>query len=337
MVRTFRLRRLILYQGLAFTALFSLALAGAASLFFLNDPAAHGFRGPHSLAVVGGMAVTVAGFFLALSLYMLAAFRIEKAALDGTSFTIRSVFQHRRFSLPEVSRLRWRAMPQRGSIILDGSGGRGKVELFGYSESDRLEMIRVLRRQVPERAQEGWPAFCHRIALPLRDGTPALIRRLPPEQLVHIDRSRYTPVLTVGVPVSVVLGALGWAATGLPQFLALPVLVLASWTLLRFAVAREGSTDLRLASPEGHAVLFLFGTIVGCQLLRLGLRATGLDRDQACLGALGLLAILVPPGIMLMIRADGYRKSTERQAAERAVAEWDVGEPLVPTTRSRAS
>ena len=55
MSETFRLRKTVKYQGMAFTTVFLAALVGYSSIFFLEEPAKHGFKGEHFVAVVDGV------------------------------------------------------------------------------------------------------------------------------------------------------------------------------------------------------------------------------------------------------------------------------------------
>jgi hypothetical protein len=47
MSETFRLRKAVKYQGMAFSTIFFVVLLGYFSLFLLDEPAKHGFKGEH--------------------------------------------------------------------------------------------------------------------------------------------------------------------------------------------------------------------------------------------------------------------------------------------------
>ena len=45
-----------------------------------------------------------------------------------------------------------------------------RLHLHGFDRQDRLEIVRRLRDLIPAGKQDGWPLFCSKVALPLRDG-----------------------------------------------------------------------------------------------------------------------------------------------------------------------
>jgi hypothetical protein len=77
MNETFRLRKAVKYQGIVYTLLLLAILAGCSSIFFPDEPTKHGFKGEHSVAVVGGMGVAVFGAMLLMSIYLWAAYYVE--------------------------------------------------------------------------------------------------------------------------------------------------------------------------------------------------------------------------------------------------------------------
>lgn len=323
MARTFRIRPAIQQQWLALTAFFVLALAGAVSLFFLDEPEAQQSQGFHTETVVWGMAVVVSGAFLALSLYILASARVEHAEVEGATLTMRSVFHRRQFSLREVSRLRWRVMPAGGSVVLHGACGRGRIEFAGYRRQDRLELIRLLREQVPQRAQEGWPDFCRQVALGVRDGPGSQLRYFPPEALIHLDRGRYRWILTVGVPLAALVAVLTWAVTGDAGMFLLPAVTFGFWLLLSWNV-RGGKAEVRLlAYPGGNGVACLLGLLVALPLLMLVLGLAGLDDDTASVVILLVSLPAMAVGIRSMLRGE---KSSRQVFSQRAVELWNAGE-----------
>src|SRR4051794_9884572 len=91
----FRLRRSVQVQGIVFTAIFLAAALAYASAMFLDEPAKHGFKGEHSVAIVVGLGLTVFGTMTLLGVYTLVAYYVERVAIVGTTISVRSVFQNR--------------------------------------------------------------------------------------------------------------------------------------------------------------------------------------------------------------------------------------------------
>jgi hypothetical protein len=134
MVETFRLKKSVKYQGMVFAAIFVAALVGYSSLFFLEEPARHGFKGEHSLVIVAGMGLVVFGTMLLLSVYV-----------------------------SELQSLTWRSRSRGGTIVFCVLGAKSRLDLYSYAEGDRLRIIKTLYDLVPAALQEGWPEFCHKV------------------------------------------------------------------------------------------------------------------------------------------------------------------------------
>src|SRR5262245_32687308 len=106
---TFRPRKYFLYLGV-FGTIFYLAAACASAIpFFLANPAAHGFKGPHSVAIVCGAGVTLSSVFAILSLYILAAYFAEYVSIANSLITVKSVFTTRQLDSSSVKRMKWNA------------------------------------------------------------------------------------------------------------------------------------------------------------------------------------------------------------------------------------
>lgn len=173
MNETFRLAKKVKYQGMACTACFLAAVLGYSTIFFLEEPAKHGFKGEDSVAFVGWMGIAVFGTMLLVSIYIWAAYYVERFTINGTTLSVRSMFQNRRFDACDIQSLRWRVYPKGGSIRFRILGCNARLDFDGYENHDRLQIIRALRELVPSEMQEGWPIFCHKVALPLGDGKPS--------------------------------------------------------------------------------------------------------------------------------------------------------------------
>jgi hypothetical protein len=327
MNETFRLQKKIKYQGIACTGFFAAVLMGYSSLFFLEDPVRHGFKGEHAAVAMGGFGVAVFGAMLLMSLYLWTAYYVERFTIKGTTLSIRSMLQNRQFDASELQALEWRSWSPGGTILFRVMGSKARLDLHGYSENDRLRIIRILRDLAPSPVQQGWPMFCQKVALPLRDGKAWTMRREPTAQFYTISRKRYDRMLVVGLPLSVALAIwLCWRIS-LWQFAALPVLVIAAWLLLRFNTPAEGRTVTRLTSTShGRASIIGVGGVVISQVLMIGLSLLGAEKSTACWAALAVLLATFPPMLYLLHRGDKQRRDADLRASEWADAQWQGGE-----------
>jgi hypothetical protein len=327
MNKTFRVRKAFFYQGIGGSAFFLAAVIGSVGLFFLPDPAEHGFNGQQSVAMVGGMGVAVCGTMLLVSLYVVAAYYVERFTIQGTRISIRSVFRNHEFDVSEVQSLKWIAYPRGGRICFRLSGSTARFDLSEYNEADRLDMIRSLHDLVPPQVQDNWPLYCHKVALPLRDGRAYVVRTSTVRQYCTISRKRYDRMLAIGLPVAVVLAVVLWAWLKTNEVIVLPFVVIGFWLLLRFHVPREGGTAERLTTnAQGYAAFIMLGAIMGSQLVVIGLRLWGIEKSTSC----GVGCIILVPAVCvevyLLHKAEKQRRAADEQAAQSAVADWQQGE-----------
>ncbi len=211
--------------------------------------------------------------------------------------------------------------------------GKVRLHLHGILKVDRLQIIQLLHGLIPKSRQVGWPLFCMKIALPLREGAAAKIRVQPAAETHHapadvqITRRRYDRLLAVILPLTM-LGAFGgWWVVGWPQLFVIPVCVVAGWAFLRFSTPREGTVQKKLmATSHGRTALLGYSAVVGAMLLELAALLAGCTRDQACSAALAILGPALPIIIYRLYREDKQRKDAETSLAASAVEQWDHGE-----------
>jgi hypothetical protein len=326
MHETFRLKKSVKYQGMAFSAIFLAVVVAYGSVFFLKEPAKHGFNGKYSVAIAGGMGLVIFGTMLLLSLYVWAAYYVERITIKGTTLWVRSMLQDRQFDVSELRCLKWRAQPPGGSIHFHVLGSKTRVDFYGYAGDDRLQIIRALRDLVPLEMQEGWPAFCHKVALPLRDGEPQLEYE-PTAMLCTITRGRYDRQLVRGVPVMIAVATVLWAWLNAWQFFVLPFVFLAGELLLRFNVPPAGRREPTVTStPQGRGVLLAYGAGTGAMLLMIGLPLIGVGKTIAMVTAYVLIGTVFPPLIYSVLTADKRRRAAEAEAVQLAPTLWQQGE-----------
>jgi hypothetical protein len=252
---TFRLRKSILCQGILYAVFFFLATAAYSFLFFLDNPAQQGFKDGHAAAILGGAGVALFGFMLLLSLCMIRAYCVEQFRVTGTTLHARSVLQNQQFDRSEIQCVRWKTSPS-GAIRFRVFGRTTRLDLHGFAREDRLRIIRIVRALVPAASQQGWEMFCHKIALPLRDGTPATLRVDDSIRTVLVTRKRYDRLFAVLVPICAVVSAGLWCLFGGRQFFLLPLGAVGFWLLLRFNIPKTGVRSAEVTSfPCGRAQL----------------------------------------------------------------------------------
>jgi hypothetical protein len=297
------------------SALFLTAVLLSLGLLFLEEPEKHGFHGGHSRAILVGMSVALYGTMLLGSLYTWRSYYVERLTIDGTTLWIQSMFQDHRFDVSELERLKWNSRPASGRIRFETPSLQASLDLAGYGTADRLRIVRVLVELVPDDLQENWPMFCHKIALPLRDGPRSRLRTDPSLKFVTITRRRYDRLAAIAIPVSIVAAVAVGLVWDVWSILVLPPLLAGAWLLLRFHVSPCGELHVHHASAmPGSAFPVGVGAIVGSLAAMTGLRLYGVEKETACWAGLAIMGPTLPYIIFMGHRADTQR----RQAAERA-------------------
>ncbi len=340
---TFRLRRLIQVAGIAFTLIFSAITVGFVTwLLLLKEPEKEGFDGEHSVAIVGGLCVTVLGGMTIFSMYTLAAYYVERLVVAGTTIQIRSVFQKREFVASEVDKLEWKIAPIAGRLVFLASGQKTRLDLHGFHPQDRLQIIRLLRNLIPDDKQEGWPLFCMKIGLPLRDGVSSksgarsVMAAESPAGEVLITRRRYDRLFAVLFPISLIAAAVVSLAIAWPPDIllpivatasAVPILIFAFWLFLRFTIPPEGKRIPKVTgSYDGRTMLFGLSAVVAARLTMAAVRFTGVNREDGCLAGLMILTPVLPIVMYRLFRSDKAKKMADAVVAATATERWEQGE-----------
>jgi hypothetical protein len=323
MSETFRQARKVKYLGMALSAFFLTAVLLSLGLLFLDEPREHGFHREHSVAIVVGMSVALYGSMLLGSLYIWRSYYVECFSIDGTSLRVRSMFQNHRFDVSELKRLHWNARPSGGRIRFETSSFHSSLDLGGYDVVDRLRIIRALVELAPEHVQENWPTFCHKIALPLRDGPRSRLRTDPSVRFVTITRRRYDRVAAIAIPASVVVAVAVGVIWSDWTFLAVPLMLIGAWLLLRSHVSPQWELQVHHASAmPGNAALVAIGAIVGSLVAMTGLRIYGVEKDIACWVGCAIMGPVLPYIMLMGHRADTRRRQADERAAPFAPDLW---------------
>jgi hypothetical protein len=283
-----------------------------------------------SLSVLGGIAL--------VCMYALASAYWCRLSIDDSLISIRSLFQRRQFGVSDIQRLRWRALDWR--IEIHAFNRKSLLGLANFSREDRLEIIRFFRRVVPAERQEGWPVYCHRVAIRLHDGANYVPAKPvePPEGVLFITRRRYDWMAVTLIPLTVAIAIFAWWQFGSRQLFSLLPVVIIWFLILRTSVPPQG---MRVSSGDvvSRSLVFVllgwFVLIIGCllawELLPLT-RATGNIFVLAC-----AIASAVPFVAILRHSAANQKRRSQRDefAAPSAVEQWERGELEEVSSASR--
>ena len=331
---TFRLRKGVLVEGLLGAPFFLLATIFYGSLFFPNNPAAQGFCNAQAAAALGGVGVTLFAAMFLLSLGAIRAYYVEQFRVEGNTIGIRSVLQNRQFTTSEIESVKWKLFPNGGGVRFRIFGRTARVDLHGFSREDRLKIIRIVRDLVAPEQQQGWDMFCHKVALPLRDGTQAADRMNASFETILMTRQRADRLFAVLIPVCSA-GAIGlWRLIPLQQAILLPVATIGFWLFHRFSIPKEGKQYAKVMSvPGGRAYVALMVFMVLCTLLPVGWALIGIPRGNAAPLFFWFVLLGVAAFVFASAKAGRLLIVADRQAAEVAAKEWQQGEQ-VPASAS---
>jgi hypothetical protein len=263
---------------------------------------------------------------LLISVYLWAAYYVERFTISGTTLSIRSMLQNHQFDVSELESLIWRIRPVGGSIVFRVSGTKSRLDLYGYANDDRLRIIKALHDLVPISVQEGWPEFCHKVALPLRDRRSLLERGDLPPKYFKITRKRYDRMAAIAFPLSILVAVVPWIWLNVLEFFALPILVIGMWLLVRFHVPPDGLAETRLTlSSVSRFQRIAWGAILGTPLLMAGLRIWGVEESTAYLIGSIVMGSALLPLLYLQHKADQQQRIADEQAAPSAPGLWLQG------------
>ncbi len=330
MSKTFHTKKSNLMLGIVGVTLFTAAALGHFGLFFLREPEKEGFRNAVAAVAVGWAGVVVYGAIDLLSIYVLLRYRKALLSIDGTTITLQAVWRRRQFEPSEIQKLQWTS--PRAKAVFHLVTEKATLDFDNFTSADQLTILRLFRRLVPDELQEGWPLFCYRVALYLRDGSRPgdgsenggqdQYRR------VLVTRGRYDVMFVLILPICVVLGGIAAWEMGKPLVLIPPIGVcFVGWALLRYGVPPEGRWETRASRESGgkSILLAVFG-VVAAKLAMVGARLLGAGRETACSVGLAVIVPVFPFVIMGLYFADKVRKRREAEGILIANNVWLKGE-----------
>lgn len=331
---SFRPRRSFLLQGAVLTPAFVALTIAAAVWLTLALTASSPPPGDAPNLWMLGLAVLVFAGMSLLGLYLLVASVLEQVTIEGTRIVVRTVFQRRALRAADVERLVWKARRPWGGVELCLAGRRTRIDFGAYPAEDRLRMIRLLYRLVPEEKQVQWPLFCQKVALPLRrrlsivTGGTGCDTCEPGEILV--TRRRFDRAVALLLPVSASAALVLWHVTQLIQVLALPLAVTVAWLLLRYSVPREGAVQVRASAAHIRPRLKRYlAMLAAAVLLLVVLPWCGVARSTAVMTSMVPLVLLWLDCLYGTYRYQVRQDRDERAASHSAAERWTRGEQQI--------
>ncbi len=232
--------------AIVFIALFLLLSLFGISVYFLENRAVLGFdkSDPEAVAAVR-LGLGLLGFFALVGTLAWLELHRDRFTIKGTTLSRQSLYRRHEFELADLNGVESLAWGSR-SIVFHARGKTSRLELSLIGDEDLLEFIEILRDRVPASSQKGWPLFCLKVALPLKEERLQLpksaLEDLPPGSFLN-TRRRYDRAAAIAIPLSLGLGVID--AVGFQQWQGLlsPIPVVAAWLLLRFHLPPEGKME----------------------------------------------------------------------------------------------
>lgn len=268
------------------------------------------------------MCLTVYGSMLLMSLYTWASYYCEQLTIDDTQIILRTVLGMNCIEISDIIKLKWRF----SSILFQTHDKTFRLNFKTYSKDDQLKIIKTLYTLVPASFQEGWPHFCHRVALPLRDGKLSVTRTDLPLKIIKITRSRYDYALLWALPLSVLLAILVWRWLHVWHVLLLfPASIIASWLFLRLTTPKQGreETYVEPNNIDRGIRLCLIAPLISFPLVVLLMTIIGFEKSTAQFVALIPIAAVSPIILFLAYKSDNQYQAACRRAVEAAPKHWD--------------
>jgi hypothetical protein len=277
-------RRLYLYLGLICLAAFFVCGCLSALGVSGNAPAQSG---------IDARATTMLGLMAAGSGFvggMLSAAYLLRVTLSDTQIVIASIVARHEFDESRIKRLLWTKRGRGNRIRIEAITSSTSLEIGVFSNQDQLQIMRHLRRLVPESNQCEWETFCHHVATPLREGQnprpPGVVPfdslSLPESARVFVTRQRYDRFFALLlVPSTILATGIRWIF-GKSEAIALLILLVFFWMLLRFNVPLEGKWDARWTATKERRIVGLVHLAMPLAFLAaLGLKLLGLNKNIA--------------------------------------------------------
>jgi hypothetical protein len=309
-------------RNLAIGCLISFLLIGIASTFGMWFSAL-----PERRFLAAAFMVVFWGFWVLLSCWVLLAYWREELRIKDGRITQRSVIGLKEIDLRSLTAVRWRIMPQGGSLVLTTATKKLKICLDNFEPEERIWLTRYIRNGVSTDLQDGWALFCHKIAVPLRDKRKPS-HADPGTGNVRITRKKWDWYFVPAVVLFAVLGVVQYWYLEQPRMLAQPVAVVGLWLLVRFMTPREGLVAERITSrPEtvGYLIFmawWLAAVVIGIVLFEIW------SPPMPAAAIIGGTALILWYAILFWrcYQFDRVRRKRDEEVAIASIRKWDEGE-----------
>jgi len=327
MRETFRLSRWILYLGLfGVVAYGSIGIGCILVVMVLRQPA--GYEALFSWGL--------GGFFLALvamSSYLVLAYRFERLVIDGHLLTLAGTFQTTEIDLTQVTDARWH-QAFGGKLTLAAGGKHACISFANHyvmTSEQEQRLIEFMQSQIPRAIQKDWAWFRHCHFAP-REPRPQGPRR----GYVLATRKRLDLFVVPAALVTLVTGATVGAWLGDGVLAAQGVIFAVFLVSLRFIHPRQGEYQPTIWCPEHPEVRWpVVLLVVGCSCMVVR-RFIPEPIHSAIMGALavatGVFSVYVIRRAMLQGRE---RLNRVRQRRAEVEAEWNGNDSAASTTMER--
>ena len=208
---TFRMQRLYRNQAIA-VGLEFLIIGAVGVCGVMTDPRA--IPQVAGAIVMGVLAMIMPG----LSLWMLVSYWRHELTVRGTRVTLRGVMNEREIDLQDATEARWMVGPSGGSLVLRGGPARISLQFAHYEPEERARITEYIRSMLPPGVQSGWNLFAYRVASHERRS----LRKKPGPDEILVRRERWDRYLVAFLPVTGLIGIVGWWSTGYLSLLVAP-------------------------------------------------------------------------------------------------------------------
>ncbi|MHB1038596.1 MAG: hypothetical protein ACYC35_29935 [Pirellulales bacterium] len=155
--RRYRPRRYYLYVGLIGTIFFVFMGVGSTCVAYWNVDGS--FARPKLAALIFAVFWSM---FTLLGIWLL-LFYMRSRLIATTRFIERTgLFKTTRLAWDDVTGVKWRRVPQYGSIVLRAQGQKLVIELGEFLDHEREELVEITRRMVDREIHDGWQTFSER-------------------------------------------------------------------------------------------------------------------------------------------------------------------------------
>lgn len=182
--------------------------------------------------------------------------QFSSTTVQNETVLLKGVFSQKEINLSNVIQARWR-LTSHGALTLKTLIETGTINLMNLEKEEKLWLIQYFQSHLPESVQQNWDLFCLRIAIPLRDPKPIVIRDPGPDEIL-LTRMRCDRLFVPFIVLTAIGGIIAAWNFQLPRFLIAPVLPIMFWLMFRYIIPKRGMVAGRIfANNESLQVVRL--------------------------------------------------------------------------------